>query len=371
MSIITYSDLSEPSREHCLKGKSLFETKESDINILKTMHEETYEELVAAWAFWCLKNGTAQKYEDVSRIGGAGDKGVDVIAFINQKTRKCDIYQCKHYGHAISQSDVIAELGKFLYFMSTGDIPIPETYYLMGPEGLSGQYTLIYTNPEKLKNSIKTNWNKCIAEKIEKGHSHPFEGALVDFIENFDYTKFQTYSQDKFLKNLLECEKRYVYFQYFGYRREYLKRIKKETPTKLDDYEKKYTKYLFDAYNDVKGVVEIDETNIAGSNFAKHFGRSRDEFWLAESVKKMEDENNPGDIDEFEELKDDVLDFVSDTFEENYKNAFEKVKAVTGKAATMTKKDRIISGEVGARELKGVCYQLSNEDKLIWKEGKY
>jgi hypothetical protein len=44
---------------------------------------------------------------------------------------------------------------------------------------------------------------------------------------------------------------------------------------------------------------------------------------------------------------------------------------VTKASSSMPKKDRIISGELGSRELKGVCFQLSNENRLIWKkEGK-
>ena len=85
----------------------------------------------------------------------------------------------------------------------------------------------------------------------------------------------------------------------------------------------------------------------------------------------MGEENCPGDEDEFEELKDDMEGHVADTYEGDYKDAYERVKAVTKTASTMPKKDRIISGELGPRELKGVCYQLSNEDRLIWKkEGK-
>ena len=111
---LSIKTLDKPKAEHKLKEELLFtETRRAE-EILKTMDEDTYEELVASWAFWCLKD----RYEDVLRIGGSGDRGVDVIAYYDQKNNKCDIFQCKHYGHAIKQSDVIGELGKFLFFMS-------------------------------------------------------------------------------------------------------------------------------------------------------------------------------------------------------------------------------------------------------------
>ena len=368
---ITIKSLQKPEARHALKGAEVFNEQRRSKDILKTMDEGTYEEVVASWAYWCLKENDGRRYEDVMRIGGSGDKGVDVIAYYDQAANKCDIYQCKHYNHPVSRSDIIAELGKFLYFMTVGDLPVPESYYLMAPQDLSSQFLHLYEKPEKLKQNIIDSWDKDIAGHIEKGKNHLLEGDLKAFVEAFDYTRFKTYSSDKFLETLVNAEQRFVYFQYFGFRKEHLKRIKKDTPATVDDYEKTYIQHLLDAYNDVKGVEKVDAVNVSDTTFGSHFGRSRDEFWLAESVKKMGEENCPGDEDEFEELKDDVEGHVADTYEEEYNDAFERVKAVTKASASMPKKDRIISGELGSRELKGVCFQLSNEDRLIWKkEGK-
>lgn len=368
---ITIKSLQKPETKHTLKGAEVFNERRRSKDILKTMDEGTYEEMVASWAYWCLKENDGRRYEDVMRIGGSGDKGVDVIAYYDQAANKCDIYQCKHYNHPVKRSEIIAELGKFLYFMSIGDLPVPESYFLMAPQDLSSQFLHLYEQPDKLKQTIIESWDKDVAGHIEKGESHLLEGDLKAFVEAFDYTRFKTYSSDKFLETLVNAEQRFVYFQYFGFRKEHLKRIKKDTPATVDDYEKTYIQHLMDAYNDVKGVEKVDTVNVMCTTFGPHFGRSRDEFWLAESVKKMGEENCPGDEDEFEELKDDVEGHVADTYEEEYKDAYERVKAVTKASSSMPKKDRIISGELGARELKGVCFQLSNENRLIWKkEGK-
>ena len=55
-------------------------------------------------------------------------------------------------------------------------------------------------------------------------------------------------------------------------------------------------------------------------------------------------------------------------YEEEYDNAYCRLKAVTDKATSFVKKERIISGELGSPELKGICFQLSNEDRLVWKK---
>ena len=365
MSIIQIEKLEKPKAEHKLKEELLFTETRRAQDILKTMDEDTYEELVASWAYWCLED----RYEDVMRIGGSGDKGVDIVAYYDQKNNKCDIYQCKHYDHPVNKSDVIAELGKFLFFMFIGEIPIPESYYLMAPQGLSSQFLNTYENSVKLKMLIEDSWNKNIAGKIETGKVHSLEGDLKKFIEGFDYTKYKFYSPNRFLKILVEADKRFVFFQYFGFHKELLRKIRIGKPEEPEDYERRYVQHLLDAYNDVEGVSGIDQKNVDLSRFCKHFNRSRDEFWLAESVKKMSEENNPGDNDEFEDIKDEMEGHVADTYEDNYENGLRRVKAVTDKSATMPiKTDWVVSGQLGARAKKGVCYQLSNEDRLIWKE---
>lgn len=366
---LSIKSFDKPKAEHKLKEELLFtETRRAE-EILKTMDEDTYEELVASWAYWCLKENEGRAYEDVMRIGGSGDKGVDVIAYYDQKNNKCDIFQCKHYGHAITQSDVIGELGKFLFFMSNGDIPVPESYYLMAPQGLSSQFLLTYKKPDALKKVIVENWDRHIAGKIEKGVQHKLEGELKSFVEGFDYAIYKFYSPAKFLKTLVEADKRFVYFQYFGFHKELLRKIKIDKPVEPKDYEKKYIDHLLDAYNDVDDDFAINKENVTSSKYGKHYNRSRDEFWLAESIKKMSEENNPGDNDEFDDIKDEMEGHVADTYEDDYENGLGRVKAVTDKSATMpVKTDWVVSGQLGARAKKGVCYQLSNEDRLIWKE---
>lgn len=365
----TEKAIDKPDCKHGLIGTALFKERRLDKDILKTMDEDTFEELVTSWAYWCLKIGEKTKYEDVLRLGGSGDGGVDVIAYYDMAKRDCDIYQCKHYDHPVGRIDVIAEFGKFLYHVSTGDICAPRTYYLVTPQGISGPFNKIYSDSSKLKDEIKNSWDKDISEKIVAKKKIVLEGKLADFVDEFDYTKFKLVSPDWLIKEVHQKENRHVYFQYFGFRKEDLERIDLKTPEKHDEYEKKYIQYLVDAYNDFKGCDDLTPDNVGLSEFAKHLEMSRDEFWMAESVRKMSEENCPGDTDEFAELERDMLHHVIDTYEDDYSNALDRVKAVTKQSTSMPKKEnRIISGELGPGELKGVCFQLSNEDELVWKK---
>lgn len=83
----------------------------------------------------------------------------------------------------------------------------------------------------------------------------------------------------------------------------------------------------------------------------------------------MSEENSPGDTDEFGELKKDMYLHVSDIYEEDYSNALLRNKEVIKEAKNfLPKSDRIISGEIGPGEKMGLCYHLSNDNKLIWKK---
>lgn len=359
--------IDKPANLHGLKGPALFRETRKDKDILFTMDEDTYEEFIATWAYYCVKN-KAEGYQDVLRIGGSGGGGMDVAAFYHQENRDCDIYQCKHYNSPINKSSILPELGKFLYHVFTSVLPCPRTYFLMAPKGLSAKFTHIYTNSGELKSTILKEWDEKISTHIEKGQVFANKGALKTFLQNFDYTIFKFYSPERIIEDLLDSRNRHVYTQYFGVRKEIMERKKIEVPMVLIDYEDNYIRHLLEAYTDANGNFVISKENVRLSKYQSHFKRSREEFWLAESIKKMSVENCPGDCDDFNELMNDMYYHVADIYEEEYDNAYCRLKAVTDKATSFVKKERIISGELGSPELKGICFQLSNEDRLVWKK---
>lgn len=127
-----------------------------------------------------------------------------------------------------------------------------------------------------------------------------------------------------------------------------------------------YIKHLLDAYTeDSSANITVD--NITDSAYNRHFSRSRESFYKAESVAMISKEISPATDDEFEKLKDDVLNHVGDTYEEDYNSGYERVKAVTKEASHFQVKQNLLAPKIGSNELRGVCFQLSNEDKLIWK----
>lgn len=348
--------------KHALTQKQMFMQNQTDKSILYAMDEDTYEELVTSWAYLCSDG----MYEQTFRIGGTGDHGIDVLAVLSRQQHRYHIYQCKHYAESLKPSTVYPEVCKILYHIFKGRIPTPEAYFIIAPKDLTAQLSEDYTDKSKLKNNITTNWDKY-SKNIIKDVSIPLEGELLLFIDSFDFEIFDYISTDAFLSKIRKHKT--LYIQYFGVRKDLIDRIQLQTPDDIQSGEANYIGYLLDAYNDADTINHIDQNNVSSSGFASHFSNARDCFWVAESLRKMSEENSPGDTDEFGELKRDMHFHVSDTYEEEYENALARNKAVIKEAKTFSpKSDRIISGEISSGEKIGVCYHLSNDNKLIWKK---
>src|SRR5450830_494889 len=73
---------------------------------------DQWEDFVQEWAHFCLK----EKYVQVQRFTGSGDRGVDIAGFTDVKKLQgvWDNYQCKHYDNALRPTNVWVEIGKIV-----------------------------------------------------------------------------------------------------------------------------------------------------------------------------------------------------------------------------------------------------------------
>lgn len=359
---VTFAPLQDVERKHYLTEQQMFNQNRTDKEILYAMDEDTYEELVASWAFSCLSG----KYEQTYRIGGVGDNGIDILAVISKSNNEYDIYQCKHYENSLTPSVVYPEVCKILYHIFNGVIPLPKSYFILAPKNLTSGLIRSYTNSNNLKEAIKSNWSSY-SKNIIKGKTIPMNSELSAFIDSLDFSIFKYISPDDFLTRLRENN--HLYAQYFGIRKELISRMPITPPDTVQVQESNYINHLVDAYNDSEEAKSITIENVSHSSYAHHFDRARNCFWISESLRKMSEENAPGDTDEFGEFKKDMEYHVADTYEDFFPNALARNKAVIKEATTFSPKaDRVISGEISSGEKIGVCYHLSNDNKLIWKQ---
>lgn len=74
--MLSFTDLSKPRIDIELYGT---DTNIAPIDKVHIMDEDSFEHFTLEWLYGCKKS----KYSSIKKIGGAGDKGRDVIAYYN------------------------------------------------------------------------------------------------------------------------------------------------------------------------------------------------------------------------------------------------------------------------------------------------
>ena len=100
-----------------------------------------FERFTLEWASDYLANKLPGIVE-IQQRGGAGDKGRDVIAWLDPNTvpnRRWSLFQCKHYASALGAATAAAEIGKVLFYSHRGDYSFPQEYHFVTHKGVTSQ----------------------------------------------------------------------------------------------------------------------------------------------------------------------------------------------------------------------------------------
>ena len=144
-------------------------------------------------------------------------------------------------------------------------------------------------------------------------------------------------------------------------------------PDIMEPDEQEYVKALLAAYADAEKVPEIKKEDLPEyKKYYRDFERQRKDYFAAESIRRssrdilnLDDDNEYG----FKAVKDEVQERVARVYNDDYDNGFEKLKAVTDKAASITLTKAFLArlvGWVGGSEQAGTCHILVNEGEFTW-----
>lgn len=371
ISTLTVEDVKEPDikvMEHILTPAERLNATAVPLQRLRNMDEDTYEEVVQVWAYMCLKaNG---KYAHVHRVGGAGDKGRDVIAYLDDTLNRFDLYQCKHYKGELTYSNLYGEIGKLLTYTYKKTYPVPHNYIIVCPHGLAQSFRdLLQDGAKGLKKNIIADWDAKVVSKVGVINGIKLDEPLKKYIEEFDYSIIQEKDPQTFIDEFREKGSPY-FFWYFGGGWNAIRKTTLEVPIVPDEKERNYITNLYEAYTEHAGE-NITPTNITDSDkgkYNRHLDRSRTIFYAAEEIRLTSRQSTPPDSDEFDELKNQIKTFVGDTYDEEYDEGFTKVKKVVEKAGEYKHAESLLIGQFLDSNVKqGICHHLSNEGTLTWK----
>ncbi|AIB42063.1 MULTISPECIES: ABC-three component system protein [unclassified Pseudomonas] len=296
-------------------------------------------------------------YEVVTRCAGAGDKGRDIIG---RFSTGWDNYQCKHYGDKLNVADVVAELGKLVYYSWKGDYMLPREYRFVTPKGCSSDCIDMFANKSRIKIELISRWDKACRDKITKTQSIPLEGELLDYINGIDFSFVDEMSS----LDLVERHSKTPYHSMrFG--TYHLKRplVKKSAPEAVGDNERVYIEALLHAFSDVTGT-KYTLANIKGVEYKEDLDRARINFFSAESLEIFSRDAFPTGC--YEDLKDECYEGIHSVIRQKHDHGYDRFLAVSSQAASLPYSAHPLFHYIQASDRKGLCHQLVNDQKFKW-----
>ena len=309
-----------------------------------------WENFIREWV-----TGLTELYFQVQRVGGAGDQGVDVAAFktADRHEGPWDCFQAKHYGRALRWSDLLPELIKVFRHASRGDYTMPDNYVLVSPRGVGASLNKLLNKPSALR-------EKFISEAPAKLVDDPERAKVLAIASGESFTRFRAEE----LVDLIEVHRKTPYFaSRFG---EPLpgRSIDDTVPDSVQAVETRYVQHLVDAYEERWSDEFTPEIAMTDDRSRTHFQRQRIRFFQAESLRAYaRDAVLPGT---FERFQDVIFNGVIATVEQDHSDGYARLQAALSIAGQLTLSAHSLIAVAGQDDLKGVCHQLANEDRLKW-----
>ena len=133
------------------------------VRLLQVMSPDEWEGFTEQWLSLHKTKGT---YQSIKRFSGPGDLGLDVIAFTAAEgfAKPWDSYQCKHYDHALTPTDVYGEFGKVIYHSFQRTPPfnqtcrVPRRHVFIAPFGVGITLGRLLRDPDRLKEEVRAKW---------------------------------------------------------------------------------------------------------------------------------------------------------------------------------------------------------------------
>ena len=153
---------------------------------------DDFERLILEWATDYLP--TQVDVDEVQARGGAGDKGRDVLVWLdpsNVTPRRWRLYQCKHYLAALGFGAASVEIAKVLHYTFTGEYTVPEEYWFVTHKGLTNPFQDQIDDPDKLKKAVIDDWDEHCASKITSTGTIALTGEFLQHALDFDFSIFR------------------------------------------------------------------------------------------------------------------------------------------------------------------------------------
>jgi len=328
---------------------------------LSTFDDTEFERFIWEW----VRGYLASHYFDVQARGGAGDKGRDVIGWIDASSvtpRQWDLYQCKRYDAPLTPSDFLVELGKLCYYTEKGDYTVPQHYYIVSPLGVGNALQDLIDDPAALKVRLIEKWNDWCRDKITKKETVRLEGKLASWVTQFNFSIVQTMAPSTLIEQ--HSQTRY-HLAVFGAAFKARSPIT-PPPDKFADKELVFIQRTYEAFCDHLKTPVTEPKDFEAHDYLKlTFDHARECFYSAESLKEFSRDNLPDDK-EYVNLCNQMLQGIRPTLNKLHADGYEKLVDTTEKAVTVSITSNILTSEMEPSDRVGICHQLANNGAVRW-----
>ena len=325
---------------------------------VKSYDDKEFELFIREWVV-SLKN----KYQ-VRGFGGAGDKGRDVVA--KDGNNHYSYYQCKHYDHPLTPSDMLPEFGKLVYYTYIDEIPLPHEYYILAPMDIGAKLNDLIDTPSNINGMLIEKWDSNCRTKITK-EPIGLSPELKSYIESFDFSIIKT----KSMLEVIEEHKSTAFYAFrFGGGLTVTRDRHITVPDVIEKYETIYIQKYLAAVSE-REKVSIDTVSELAHKFPKYMANlkvQRERFYSAENLKTFASKHLLTD-DYFKDLVDDNYYGIYDLLGKLYADGYERLNDVMAQVVRIDLKHNLLSKYdlVHPQDRQGICHQLANErSDIVW-----
>lgn len=322
-----------------------------------------FERFTLEWATDYLAAG--QSAYEAQQRGGAGDKGRDVIVWLDAPTvtpRRWILYQCKHYSSNLGVGTAAGEIGKVLHYTLIGDYSIPEEYWFVTHRGVTSNFQDLLDAPETLRKFIIDEWDKHCADEITSKTKIQLTAELKAHIEKFPFEIFRAKQP-----NALIAEHAQTRFHLAVFGLPLIDRPRPPAPpSSVAPGETRYVAQLYQAIGASMGESITDGQQFAHiEKLKKLFERSRITFYFAEGLKELA-RDQMADADFFITLLDEFSDGLYHSVTSALPPALNRLSVTIQAAQTLQLGGHVLAPHVRANDREGICHHLANEDRVDW-----
>jgi len=306
----------------------------------------------------CEQLRIENKYLQVKKLGGTGDKGRDIAAYLKfpPEAGEWDMYQAKAYQSPLTPSNLLADLAKLIFNVFVNTYTMPRNYYICGTKDVGTTLFTMLEHPEKLRDWLVEKW------KDKDGNFVTFKQKLTPKLEAFIQTFDVKVIKEMKVSSLLSIHSRSSkHWSGFGVLPSSVAEV--PVPDKPAKEEQVYVTEILRAYEDcekckVSSVEEIPHKH------NPHFENCRRQFYYAEGLNRFSRDFVP---EAFDSLLKDVRVGISPVVDDaTHPDGLKRLNETLKHATTLTATTNPLKDRIRSTDLQGACHHLANNGEVKW-----